>query len=133
MRSNAEQGITIVEVLVAMLVLGIAMGSVMSGLLANTSVNSKVGQKAEAARITEEKLEGYRQLGTYAALNGATPITETITRGGVSYTVKTTFCPTDKPSTMACSNTAVYIRVEVNNGSKALYKADTYYTQFGQE
>lgn len=133
MRSNAEHGITIVEVLIAMLVLGIAMGAIMGGLLSNTSVNSKVSQKAEAVRITEEKLEGYRQLGTYASLNGALPITETVTRGGLNYAVTTTFCPSGTPTTMTCSNTAVYIRVEVKNGSKALYSADTYYTQFGQE
>lgn len=116
-----------------MLVLGIAMGAIMGGLLSNTSVNSRVGQKAEAIRITEEKLEGYRQLGSYAALNGAAPLTQTVTRSGLPYTVVTTFCPTDKPSTMACSNTAIYIRVEVTNGNTTLYKADTYYTQFGQE
>ncbi|MFC3831250.1 MULTISPECIES: type IV pilus modification PilV family protein [Deinococcus] len=133
MRSDATQGITIVEVLVAMLVLGIAMGSVMSGLLANTSVNSRVGNKAEAVRITEEKLEGYRQDGDYTTLSTSLPVTETITRKGMNYTVKTTFCPSDKPTTMVCSKTAVYIRVEVTNGNTELYKADTYYTSFGQE
>ncbi|WP_295822451.1 type II secretion system protein [uncultured Deinococcus sp.] len=133
MRSDATQGITIVEVLVAMLVLGIAMGSVMSGLLANTSVNSRVGYKAEAIRVAEEKLEGYRQDGNYNGLSAKPPVTETVIRKDIPYTVKTTFCPADKPTSMVCSNTAVYIRVEVKHGTTDLYSADTYYTSFGQE
>lgn len=133
MRSEAAQGVTIVEVLIAMLVLGIAMGAIMGGLLSNTSVNSRVSQKADAIRIAEEKLEGYRQLGSYATLSGAAPLTETVARGGLNYAVTTTFCPSDRPGTMACSSTAVYLRVEVKNGTRLLYTADTYYTQFGQE
>lgn len=133
MRSNATQGITIVEVLVAMLILGVAMGSLMGGLLANTSVNSRVSHKADAIRISEEKLEGYRQVSSYVGMNTTLPITETVARNGVNYTVITTFCPADMPSSMVCSNTAVYIRVEVLDATKSLQKVDTYYTTFGQE
>lgn len=127
------QGLTVIEVLIALLVLGIALTVLISALIGNTGLNTQIDRKSEAIRISEDVLEGYRQAGSYGGLQNAQPRVETVSRRNQPYTVTTTFCPTDKPSTMLCSNSAVYIRVEVKNGNKLLHRAETYYTTFGRE
>lgn len=134
MSDNARtQGITIVEVLVALAILGIALTTLLSAMISNTRLNTQVDQRSEAIRISEDTLEAYRQAGNYGVLATSAPRTSTVTRRNQPYTVVATFCPSDKPVRMICSNTAVYIRVEVNSGSKMLHKAETYYTTFGRE
>ncbi|GGM16948.1 type II secretion system protein [Deinococcus aerophilus] len=134
MRSeHGTQGFTLVEVLAALLVLGMVMATMFAALLANTSLNSKVERKAEAVRISEQKLENYRQLGRYGNLVTQGTVAETVTYNGKPYTVQTTFCPSDRPSTMVCSNTAVYIRLDVLQTGQLLHRAETFYTSFGKE
>lgn len=124
-------GLTLIEVLVAFVVLGIALTALLSAMLSNTALNTDVGRRAEAIRVSEVVLEGYRQSGNYSTLRTAR--TDTITSGGIPFTAVSTFCPSDAPSSMKCSTSAVYIRVEVKYGNKVLHQADTYYTSFGSE
>lgn len=126
-----EGGFTLLEVLAALLLLGLALAALLSATLANTGLNSRVDRAAEAVRISEERLEGYRYVGGYGALR--TNKTETETRRGQNYTVVTTFCPSDAPTEMPCSGSAVYIRLEVKDGPRLLHRAETYYTEFGKE
>lgn len=136
MRSDREQAFTLIEVLVALGILGIVMGTVMSALLANTSLNAQVSRKAEAVRISEEIMEGYRQQTDYKTLQ-ATDLESSVTRQGQQYKVVTDFCPTDLSTeikkALPCTQSSVYIRVEVSNGGKLLQRAETYYTAFGSE
>ncbi|MFB9993431.1 prepilin-type N-terminal cleavage/methylation domain-containing protein [Deinococcus oregonensis] len=124
-------GLTLIEVLVAFMVLGIALTALLSAMLSNTALNTDVTRRAEAIRVSEVVLEGYRQAGNYGTLRNTR--TDTITSGGTTFNTLSTFCPLDAPSSMACSSSAVYIRVEVKYGNKVLHKADTYYTSFGSE
>lgn len=133
-------GLTLVEILVAMAILGIATAALIMGLLGNARSNTVVQQRAEAARIIESEFERYRQTNDYATLQSGTSasrtVDSTVTRNGLDYTVTATFCPTDIPdatkAAMPCSATAVYIRLEVKNGTQTLQKAETYYTKFGR-
>lgn len=132
-RPQTTQGFSLIEVLVALLVLGLAMTTLISALLANTSLNTKVDRKAEAIRISEERLESFRQSGNYGTLIGKGTTTETVTRRGQQFTVQTTFCPTGVAPSMKCSTTAVYIRLDVKQGVTLLQRAETFYTSFGKE
>ena len=135
-----EEASTIVEILVALAILGIASAALITGLIGNSRANSVVEQKANAARIIETEFEKYRQTNDYATLQSGTSEAKTtdstVTQNGIDYTVTATFCPSDIPATtkaaMPCSPTAVYIRLEVKNGTKSLQKAETYYTKFGR-
>lgn len=130
-RREVTRGFTLLEVLVALLILGVALAALMSALLANTGLNSRVSRAAEAIRLSEDVLEGYRQAGNYGDLRQDKQ--ETVQRNNVSYTVVTDFCPTDAPSSMACSDSAAYIRLEVKDGNTILHRVETYYTSFGKE
>ncbi|MVN88173.1 prepilin-type N-terminal cleavage/methylation domain-containing protein [Deinococcus sp. HMF7620] len=138
MRSNqsTQAGFTIIELLIALAILGIAMTTVMSALLANTSLNTKMERQANAVRISEQTLEAYRQRTDYAALQ-KNDLSDTVTMNGQSYTVVTDFCPNDlttaTKTALPCNNTSVYIRVEVKYGTTILHRAETYFTQFGNE
>jgi type II secretory pathway pseudopilin PulG len=124
-------GLTLLEVLVAFVVLGIALTALLSAMLSNTALNTDVSRRAEAVKVSEAVLEGYRQSGDYGSLR--TMQTSTVTSGGTTFNTVSTFCPNDAPSSMVCSGSAVYIRVEVKYGNKVLHRADTYYTSFGSE
>jgi len=124
-------GLTLIEVLVAFIVLGVALTALLSAMLSNTALNTEVSRRSEAIRVSEAVLEGYRQSGDYGSLR--TTRTNTVTSGGTTFSTVSTFCPADAPSSMPCSTSAVYIRVEVKYGNKVLHKADTYYTSFGSE
>ncbi|THF68958.1 prepilin-type N-terminal cleavage/methylation domain-containing protein [Deinococcus sp. Arct2-2] len=116
---------SLIEVLVAFVVLGIALTALLSAMLSNTALNTDVSRRAEAIRVSEVVLEGYRQAGNYGALR--TTRTDTVTSGNIPFTAVSTFCPPDAPLSMVCSSSAVYIRLEVKYGNKVLHKADTYY------
>lgn len=135
---HSKAGFTLIEILIALSIFGIASAALITGLLANSSANNTVQQRAEAARIIEAQFETYRQTNDYGSLqagSGERIVESTIIKNGVEYTVKATFCPADLPvitaEAMPCSPSAVYIRLEVENGSKKLQKAETYYTRFG--
>ena len=138
--ADREAALTLVEILVAMAILGIAAAALSTGMIGNTRINSEVDQKATAARILETEFEKYRQVNDFGSLQSgaSTPniVQSTTTVNGINYTVRATFCPTDLPTetkvAMPCSRTAVYIRLEVNNGPTTLQKAETYYTKFGR-
>lgn len=128
---DTAQGFTLIEILVALAILSIALGALLSAMLANASLNTKVDRTAEAVRVSENLLEGYRQTGEYGSLRGQK--VETVTRRNQTFTVSTDFCPLDAPNTMPCSGAAVYIRLKVDYGNATLHRVETYYTNFGKE
>lgn len=129
---DPQAGLTLIEVLVALLVLTVVMTSVMTALLANTRVNTRVVERAEAIRVSEEVLEGYRQVGSYGQLAAQGAEAREVLRAGRSYRVQTTFCPADRPPEMQCSESAVFIRLSVGLDGRELHRAETYYTAFGK-
>ncbi|PTA67773.1 type II secretion system protein [Deinococcus arcticus] len=138
MRSEAQvqAGFTVVELLIALAILGVAMSTVISAMLANTSLNTRVERQANAVRVSEQVMESYRQRTDYAALQ-FNDLSQTVVMNGQTYTANTDFCPNDLPqatkNSMPCSSTSVYIRVEVKHGNTVLHRAETYFTQFGNE
>lgn len=132
---EVNYGFTLVETLVAIAVLGITLTLFTTAFLANTSLNNTVDRRAEATRIGEKILEGYRQNSNYGVLATSAPVSQSITRNGQTYVALTTFCaatrPADLMTKMPCSDTAVFIELNVSQNSKVLYSASTYYTRFG--
>ncbi len=136
--NHSEAGFTLVEILVALAIFGIASAALMTGLLANLSANTTVQQRADAARIIEGQFETYRQTNDYGSLQTGfreRVVESAVMSNGVTYTVRATFCPEGLPAAtvaaMPCSPSAIYIRLEVKNGTKSLQEAETYYTKFG--
>ncbi|MBZ9713860.1 type II secretion system protein [Deinococcus multiflagellatus] len=138
MRSNheAQAGFTVIELLIALVILGVALSTVISAMLANTSLNTRVERQANAVRVGEQVMESYRQRTDYAALQ-KNDLTQTVVMNGQTYTAYTDFCPDDLPAVtkanLPCNSTSVYIRVEVKYGNTVLHRAETYFTQFGNE
>jgi len=126
---HREGGLTMVEVVFAIGALSIVFSVFISMFVNNFTLNTTEMQKTAATRILEETFESYRKSTDYASLRQ--PISTTRTVDNVPYTINSTFCPSDAPTDMACSPSAVYIRVEVRNEDEVLQTADTYYARFG--
>ena len=128
-RERREQGMTLIEVLVAMGILLVVLAAMVPALLSNASVNNKSDQISGAMRVATNTLEDYRAKLGNATVPSTGAITTTVNSQGRSYTVLSSFCPSDAPSTMICSANARYIRVDVSLAGTKLYTAETFFTQ----
>lgn len=126
---QVEAGFTLIEVIFALFLLLLIVTVFLNTFLSNFNINTKEVQRSAATRIVEDTLETYRNSTDYGTLRA--PISTTKLVDNVTYTINTTFCPPSAPTDMVCTPTAVYITVEVKNGSQVLQTADTYYARFG--
>lgn len=123
---------TIIEVLIALALLGLTLSILTTSMISNANLNDTIDKRGQAIRLAEKLLERYRyDEDSYGslALKGITESKEE--HNGYTFPVKTTFCPNDMPKQMVCDDSSVYIRLEVMDSNKVLYKTETYYTELG--
>jgi prepilin-type N-terminal cleavage/methylation domain-containing protein len=124
-----EQGMTLIEVLVALGIFLVVLGAMVPALLSNAAANNKSEQISAAMRVATNTLEDYRVKLNNANLPSTGSVVSTVAAQGQNYTVTSIFCPTDAPSTMICSSNARYIRVIVSLAGTNIYTAETFFTQ----
>lgn len=120
---------TLIEVLVALGIFLVVLGAMIPTLLTNASANNKSEQMSAAMRVATNVLEDNRIKLNKTNLPATGSYTTTATEQGQNYTVVTTYCPSDAPSTMICSSNARYIRVAVSLAGNNLYTAESFFTQ----
>lgn len=140
-QKHYQQGLTLTEILVALAILGMVMGVVFSAMLSNTKVNTEVEYKAQAARIYERQMEDVRgNLSQYTYDKyGLFKTEETdVVVNGRKYKVIKSFCRTSKEDTSTdatkfpCTETALFVEVEVKKDGEKLYKGANYFFRFGK-
>lgn len=103
-------------------------------VMGNSKLNSRIASTADAVRVAENRLEYYRQMNSYSALQSSgvpRTVNTTDTRNGITYNVVTTICPSDTPANLPCTPTAVYIRVRVSQNGQLLQNTETFFSKFG--
>ncbi len=90
-RRHAQRGIGLIEALVSLLVLALGMMS-FAALQARLRLNSDVAkQRAEAVRLAQEQIEGFRSFGTLATFDAVGSGSSTVTASSIvsnaSYTI----------------------------------------------
>jgi len=130
MDKRTAQGMTLVEILVALGIFLMLLGVMVPNMLSTTTANTRNEQLSTSVRMATTQLEAYRaQLGTSVVIPLSGTTTTTTVDRGVTYTVTSIFCPNDAPAGMICSANARYIRVQISNGSRLVYTAESFFTQ----
>lgn len=129
---KADSGMTIIEVLIALALLGLTLSILTTSMISNANLNDTIDKRGQAIRLAEKLLERYRyDEDSYGDLASKGIVESKEEHNGYIFPVKTTFCPSDMPKQMVCDDSSVYIRLEVLNNNKVLYKTETYYTELG--
>ncbi|MGY2892448.1 type II secretion system protein [Deinococcus sp. UYEF24] len=126
-----EQGMTLIEVLVALGIFLVVLGAMIPALLSNASANNRSEQISSAMRVATNTLENYRVQLNNANIPSTGSVVSTVVAQGQTYTVTSVFCPTDVPSTMICApnSNGRFIRVIVSLAGTNIYTAETFFTQ----
>lgn len=108
-RRRAQRGIGLIESLVSLLVLALGMMS-FAALQARLRLNSDVAkQRAEAVRLAQEQIEGFRSFGTLAGFDGVGSGSSSVTASSIAsnatYTI--TRQVTDAPRAAGLTNAPV--------------------------
>lgn len=120
---------TIIEVLIALALLGLTLSILTTSMISNAQLNDTIDRRGQAVRLAEKLLERYRyDEGSYGDLVAKGSIESEEEHNGYKFPVKTTFCPSDMPAEIICNDSSVFIRLEVKDNKKVLYKTETYYT-----
>jgi Tfp pilus assembly protein PilV len=83
-RRRGQRGIGLIEALVSLLVLALGMMS-FAALQARLRLNSDVAkQRAEAVRLAQEQIEGFRSFGTLAGFDGVSSGSSTVTASSMA-------------------------------------------------
>lgn len=128
---KANSGMTIIEVLIALALLGLTLSILTTSMISNANLNDTIDKRGQAIRLSEQILESYRSNNDYTELSNPNVIQKDVNFNGFKFPVKTTFCPTDAPKEMPCTDSAVFIRVEIMNNNKVLHKTESYFAEFG--
>ncbi|MBJ7329049.1 MAG: type II secretion system protein [Solirubrobacteraceae bacterium] len=116
-RFASEAGTMLVEVVLSALVVGILAVGVMTGFDVSAKASGDAKQKAAAANIAEQQLEDLRSQRT-SVLTALTGAAETVSKNGVSYTMRRTAAWVSQPATGSVCSSAVgpptYLRISVS-------------------
>ncbi len=122
------QGLSIVEVIVAMAILAIVMAGVLPGFIGNLQVNSRTELRGTAISIAQEELERLRQ---EDLLNPtpAFPRQRNVSVDGRTFLVVSRLCV----NTAYCSGASRHVQVQVSYQGSQVYAAETIYTRLSQQ
>ncbi len=113
-RLSREDGVSLVEMLVAIFILSVALFALLGGLI--TSARSLADQRSRSAatRVASEHLEELRAQGFDALRASASPVTVTRTLDGRTYTITTTLQEEDADPATAGGPTVMRVTATVS-------------------
>ncbi|WP_420596638.1 type IV pilus modification PilV family protein [Deinococcus sp.] len=120
-----DEGLSLLEVLMALLVLGIVLSFSLTGLLSNVSLNNKSEVKSGAAIAVQRVLDATRVVEPRTLPTGGSSLGKDVTVGGRVFKVFTDYCVV----TEYCTESARSVRVRAQIGSgPTLVSTDTVFT-----
>jgi len=128
-----DQGMTLVELLVAILIIGIVLSFATSGLLSNAVLNNQSELKSAAAVAVRRVLDNTRAIDPSTLPGvGAPSDVESVTVNNRTFTVYTDYCV----APLYCTTNARSIRVRARFGANAttdLVSTDTVFTSVSSQ
>ena len=122
---RANEGMSLMEVLMAILILGIVLSFSLTGLLSNASINNGSETKSGAAIAVQRILDKTRVVDPSTLPLSGTDQGQSVTVGGRVYTVYTDYCVVAD----YCTTSARSVRVRAQLGSgPSLVSTDTVFT-----
>jgi type II secretory pathway pseudopilin PulG len=134
---SSEQGMTLIETIVAMLIFFIALTALiplfMTYRLATVQNEIKLGAVAVSQRVMDEVRQvdvaslpnsGSRSLPGSSLYTGGTSITS-LPYAGKNYSATVTYCQT----TTYCDANSRQVQVQVSYGGRSIYQIETIYTR----
>ena len=119
-----SQGLSIVEVLVALAIIGIILTTVFTGLLSNALLNDKTEQKSGGAIAVQRVLDATRVGDPKDLPSSGTSAAQSIVVNNRTYQVYTDYCTVAQ----YCTASARSLRVRAQFGSVDVASAETVYT-----
>lgn len=123
MKANQE-GFTLIEVLVSLTMFAI-VAAIPLGFLNQARYNRSSGERIGAIAVAQQQLD-YLRLQDIGAIPNNGTVQSTMTTGGNSYLVRTTYCAT---AAYCASVNNRHIRVEVYGSDRKLFSTETVFTQ----
>ena len=126
-----RDGLTLLEVLVAMAILVIALVAVVPAFIGFLHVNTHSEVQTQAANLAQTYFEKYRLQDPSKMPPASTPYTTTstspatVTYEGRTFSVVTTYCA----DTSYCGPTSRDIKVTVSYDNQEVFSAETVYTK----
>ncbi len=120
-----KQGLTLVEVLVALAILAL-LGPVVGAFIAYLNTNTRAELQSQAVTLAQERLEALR-LQNPQALPSSGCVTESVSRRSRTFTVQTCYC--SQANLCGPGARFIEVRVYVEGKSNPVYRVATVFTQ----
>ncbi|HWB72917.1 MAG TPA: prepilin-type N-terminal cleavage/methylation domain-containing protein, partial [Egibacteraceae bacterium] len=113
-RLSGDDGLSLIEMLVAIFILSVALFALLGGLIASARSLADQRSRSAATRVASEHLEELRAQGFDALRTTASPFTVTRTLDGRTYTIVTTLQEEDADPATAGGPTVMRITATVS-------------------
>ncbi|WP_423247944.1 type IV pilus modification PilV family protein [Thermus thalpophilus] len=120
-----KQGLTLIEVLVALAILAI-IGPILAGFITYLRINTRTEIRSQAVTLAQERLEALRLINPQNL-----PTTgcqdQSLSRSGRDFTLKTCYCENASLCTSGARH--VTVRVFLSGETNPIYHVETVFTQ----
>ncbi|NDC38890.1 MAG: type II secretion system protein [Proteobacteria bacterium] len=121
---SAEQGFSIMEVLVSLALVGIVSATVSPVFVAQSKFNSTSELKALAIDATDKRIDALRLIDPATLPSTGSTVT-TVTVGGKAFDIQTSYCV----NSSWCSAVTRHLKFTAAYGGKVYYSSETVFTQ----
>lgn len=128
MRRGTNQGLTIVEALVALGIFAIAMAALIPVFTSNARTNNRMELRSGAVSAAQFVLDDLR-ISQRNDWNLTWPTSVTVSAGSHTYVVGINVCATGDTDCLTTID-AKHIRLEVTQGGTTYYEVETVFTRF---